>query len=992
MPSTNEIDLILQINGTQAKAAIEDLRKMANDAGKEAVAGQFRRYADNIGDLAAKTLSKAFSQTNTELQGKLVQTVNKSASAMRQAIADMLDEKATPSRRADAFESYREQVSALEALDERDVAKVLTRGWTDSLRDPRTGRAMATTFSDTFKKSLQGIDLSDFLDIGESLGSGASDIFKGMAEKRKMEQTAALAAGETGEAAALGRAAAAMGTAAAAITAIVGVLTLLAMWTKAADDAQKKLNNSILEGAGASDFVSRSYNKQTGNAVRLSSALYDMRNAAYEVASQFRFADVEDATRILAELNQAGVTYKEIAGSIESATGRQLAFEDALTKTITRSRMLGLSTQEVAQYQNTLMTELGYSLDTMGDVFGSISNAAETAGMSTKTFFTAVSQATSGMALYAVRISEAIGFLTGFSDALSEQDVAQFVQDLSKGPQGAQEAIRDVVVASKGGDPTVLVGAFHDATAELIEDFGRKFSGQEIAIRDAFTSVGFSADTADIIIRGSEEQRKELATMINAMPNEQRRQLQTVLGDEMGREFQKISQLSQGITPTVEAQSAAYLGAGTPALRMEMLHMMTDYFGGTDAARSDARARAAFETTTGKSGEDLTRLFNAIDMAKGQLEIIERIRKGEDVSAAERAALEEKGFAISGTSVTRGTGDQMRQIDDIGDIYQTMDEATELTSKGQTEQEKQAQMMYDVTHSIFNVLDTEIKQALFETNTILDDMFSSDSSGAAQASRERRAAAKASRQRLAASSSTAAALEPQVAELEAKLKTGTYASSEAREADQTRLTDLRTQLAAAKGETYREAGADLGTSAVENTGWFSQSVFDADPQSVRTALDKYTGLGTAESQQLDELLEQYENQWTDREANPKAGLSTLDMLKGGGPTEPMVQTAQQIKNLVNQLGQQAEHPFTISPPVPNQSQWVVNPIQDAFFSGGKVYRPHDRDRALFFQDGGPMDPFGRGGGGRGNVVININGGDQALVYRTVARALRASQG
>jgi hypothetical protein len=43
-----------------------------------------------------------------------------------------------------------------------------------------------------------------------------------------------------------------------------------------------------------------------------------------------------------------------------------------------------------------------------------------------------------------------------------------------------------------------------------------------------------------------------------------------------------------------------------------------------------------------------------------------------------------------------------------------------------------------------------------------------------------------------------------------------------------------------------------------------------------------------------------------------------------------------------------------------------------------------------FKDGGPLDP--RTGGGGGNVVININGGDQAMVYRTVARAMRATQG
>ena len=54
-----------------------------------------------------------------------------------------------------------------------------------------------------------------------------------------------------------------------------------------------------------------------------------------------------------------------------------------------------------------------------------------------------------------------------------------------------------------------------------------------------------------------------------------------------------------------------------------------------------------------------------------------------------------------------------------------------------------------------------------------------------------------------------------------------------------------------------------------------------------------------------------------------------------------------------------------------------------------MYRGPSADNILMFKDGGPLDP--RTGGGGGGVVININGGDQAMVYRTVARAMRASQ-
>ena len=65
-------------------------------------------------------------------------------------------------------------------------------------------------------------------------------------------------------------------------------------------------------------------------------------------------------------------------------------------------------------------------------------------------------------------------------------------------------------------------------------------------------------------------------------------------------------------------------------------------------------------------------------------------------------------------------------------------------------------------------------------------------------------------------------------------------------------------------------------------------------------------------------------------------------------------------------------------------------VDDAFISkDGAMYRGPSADNILMFKDGGPLDP--RTGGG-GSVVINVNGGDQAMVYRTVVRAMRAAEG
>ena len=161
-----------------------------------------------------------------------------------------------------------------------------------------------------------------------------------------------------------------------------------------------------------------------------------------------------------------------------------------------------------------------------------------------------------------------------------------------------------------------------------------------------------------------------------------------------------------------------------------------------------------------------------------------------------------------------------------------------------------------------------------------------------------------------------------------------------------------------------------------------------EPQALQTMLQPLTGLDTTQSKHLQELLAKYDEAYS---SDPRVQGGNADKLindmnrtveLGGTGIKPS-SLAAEILATVNAMNSGVSLGY-------GNGRFNLTPIEDAFFSGGKVYRPHDRDSALFFQDGGPMDP--RGGGGRGNVVININGGDQALVYRTVARAMRAARG
>jgi hypothetical protein len=46
-----------------------------------------------------------------------------------------------------------------------------------------------------------------------------------------------------------------------------------------------------------------------------------------------------------------------------------------------------------------------------------------------------------------------------------------------------------------------------------------------------------------------------------------------------------------------------------------------------------------------------------------------------------------------------------------------------------------------------------------------------------------------------------------------------------------------------------------------------------------------------------------------------------------------------------------------------------------------------KDQVVAMKTGGAIDQFLKGGGGRGNVTININGGDEARIFEVVKKAM-----
>ncbi len=66
------------------------------------------------------------------------------------------------------------------------------------------------------------------------------------------------------------------------------------------------------------------------------------------------------------------------------------------------------------------------------------------------------------------------------------------------------------------------------------------------------------------------------------------------------------------------------------------------------------------------------------------------------------------------------------------------------------------------------------------------------------------------------------------------------------------------------------------------------------------------------------------------------------------------------------------------------------PAQDLIISDKGAFKLDNKDQIVAMKTGGAIDQYMKGGGGRGNVTININGGDEARIFEVVKKAMSSA--
>ncbi len=226
------------------------------------------------------------------------------------------------------------------------------------------------------------------------------------------------AAGSAG----LSGAASALISAAGAITAVAGPFAAVMGIISAAYGQTKALNKALLESSSGADILGES----TGS-VKLLNTEYGalnvrlkmLRNAVGQQAYEFRMSR-EEVTGYIGALNESGLTVSEFRGIVTGAKNDMEAYASVTRTAVLASQGLGISASETGNFMNKMTRDLGADLTDVQGAFGLIFSEAKKAGMSTKDFFGAINEASSGMALYNFRLNDTVGLFTDMVDILGE--------------------------------------------------------------------------------------------------------------------------------------------------------------------------------------------------------------------------------------------------------------------------------------------------------------------------------------------------------------------------------------------------------------------------------------------------------------------------------------------------------------------------------------------------------------------------------------------
>ena len=795
--------------------------------------------------------------------------------------------------------------------------------------------------------------------------------------------------------------------------ALAGVVLLFT----AAYGQTKEFNKAILSGATAIDIMG-SKALESGNGLKRS--LEDIRGAALQVASVTN-QSTDDVIKMITSFNQAGVTLFELKGMFSKTGDATEAYTNAALFATTYTQALGVSVDELTKTTDDLSRNMGLGLDSIQDGFSGIAGAAQASGMNIKDFFTAVSQTTSGLALYNIRLSDTAASLVGLTKILGEKKAQEMLgAEGELGGQGFQEKYKTGMLVGKRGK-ALFQNEFASQSDTFLKDFKKDLGGKD--------------DTKGILDSVKTENGEGIdAAKLAKLSGDDMGALQNRLSDAgnsgLARRLDKMQKAAIGAQGGAKNQATGFSGlSGMSDLAMRIEKGMSLLGKNTQVSELGAVGRMAFEEQSGISGEKFDDVMQIMNSVSARI----KDKKIKDIESGD-GTKEDKAKKIANVKVTREetlAGVQDGQFLSEED-RKKIEDATKPKETLDTVARKQLAETTDINATLKNLIAGILNQISGALTTLLKFMPKWLEFDGGVASTEDLDASNDASQKLYKDISV---LETNIAETKKKIEgaspedqvklkeellglegrrtgkksqldvekkvmnkllgsggTRDDAQIEALGLDRTKIVSTGEQEISADGtkteikkrvnKTSEELDRDV---LAANQGLLAQGQDSARVDAlVKTATDNVV-IGVDKSADfLKELLESTKKAASVQLLSGMSDAQTVAAAQGGDPNARK-KLAQLVKN--NPLATAAANTAGI--------RLQDSILQDFIYRGdgtrGTINPISSKDQFFGAKPGGPIDQAINGQGSRGGVVnIYVNGGDEARVYNVVKRVIQES--
>ena len=552
-------------------------------------------------------------------------------------------------RDAQTTEEERKKIKSLIEINNTQL-KLDTERWNkemdffDRWRDAQ--KEASKSLTEAFGKASQS--------FGEGLHGVFSDITTGdipslAAKLAKVNQEAAKKAalkgevntketGKGGFSGALGGILTSIGPALLAIAALAAGIAAVVKILIDADAQAKEMNRALLDAGVAGGDLETKFGD-------IEETLDKTRKAFVGAFSFNRIWGTtgKDHLEILGAYQEAGFTMKELNEQMSGYADETERLQKATEAALGYSKLLGMSSKDVAGTFSTYMEELGLTLEGVQKRFSAILSVARESGFGVKRFFSMISQATSGMSLYNIRLQEAAGLLISLGKVLGEKFGAEYLNKLTAGLRGEafDEAYRKTMMMGsvKRGGRTMALGASLgvDEAQAMAKEFGKQLKEfQDTETPEAKSFVKALQDAGLATGTGKALEDKEFVKAIYNMSQKNPAALKNLnsqlltMNAGLGRMVTTIGKAAIGEKGTMGAGAAAraYLGPGNTLLTKAYSAFAATGKRLDEIADDDAEQVIAMEHLSGESAEDRRQTARILQDYAGRQGTITGAQKG----------------------------------------------------------------------------------------------------------------------------------------------------------------------------------------------------------------------------------------------------------------------------------------------------------------------------------------------------------------------------